>query len=81
MSPFDSTADPQPSSAASYTERYCAYLDILGFRGLIEDLDRGRITVDEVHRVLSAVTTAVVGFVSLNDLVFAEQFYANVVFD
>ena len=39
---------------ASYSERYCAFIDI-GFRGLIEDLERGKITVAEVHRVLSAV--------------------------
>ncbi|MGZ3409289.1 MAG: hypothetical protein ACXWKA_02910, partial [Xanthobacteraceae bacterium] len=40
---------------ASYSERYCAFIDILGFRSLIEDLDKGKITVAEVHRVLSAV--------------------------
>jgi hypothetical protein len=44
-----------PTASASYSDRYCAYIDILGFRGLIEDLDRGRISVDDVYRVLSAV--------------------------
>jgi hypothetical protein len=40
---------------ASYSERYCAFIDILGFRGLIDDLDNGKISVAEVYRVLSAV--------------------------
>jgi hypothetical protein len=40
---------------ASYTERYCAFIDILGFSGLISDLDRGKVSVAEIHRVLSAI--------------------------
>jgi hypothetical protein len=44
-----------PSADVSFTERYCAFIDILGFSGLISDLDRGKISVDEIHRVLSAV--------------------------
>jgi hypothetical protein len=40
---------------ASYTERYCAFIDILGFSGLISDLDRGKVSVAEIYRVLSAI--------------------------
>jgi hypothetical protein len=40
---------------ASYSERYCAFIDILGFSGLIDDLDHEKISVAEIHRVLSAV--------------------------
>jgi hypothetical protein len=48
-------ANPVSPAHASYTERYCAFIDILGFSGLINDLDRGKVSVDEIHRVLSAV--------------------------
>jgi hypothetical protein len=41
--------------AAAYSERYCAFIDILGFSGLINDLDAGKVSVDEIYRVLSAV--------------------------
>jgi hypothetical protein len=44
-----------PVSEASYTERYCAFIDILGFRGLIDDLERGKATVGEIYNVLSAI--------------------------
>jgi hypothetical protein len=44
-----------PSSRASYSERYCAYVDILGFRGVIADVEKNRISVDDVYRLLSAV--------------------------
>ena len=40
---------------ATYTERYCAFIDILGFSGLIDDLDRGKLSFGEIHRVLSAI--------------------------
>jgi hypothetical protein len=40
---------------ASYTERYCAFIDILGFGGLISDLEREKISVAEIHQVLSVV--------------------------
>src|SRR5262245_59231613 len=39
----------------SYTERYCAFIDILGFSGLINDLDHGKLSVDEIRQVLSVV--------------------------
>jgi hypothetical protein len=42
-------------AGASYKERYCAFIDILGFSGLISDLDRGKVSVAEIHRVLSAI--------------------------
>jgi hypothetical protein len=38
-----------------YTERYCAFIDILGFRGLIEDAEKGK--PSEIYKVLSAVHT------------------------
>ncbi len=41
----------------SYTERYCAFIDILGFSGLISDLDREKVSVGEIYRVLSAIHT------------------------
>lgn len=41
--------------AAGYSERYCAFIDILGFRGLIGELNDGNVTVDEIYRVLTAV--------------------------
>ena len=40
---------------AAYSERYCAFIDILGFRGLIDDLEKGRISLGDVYRALSAV--------------------------
>ena len=40
---------------AAYTERYCAFIDILGFGGLISDLDREKVSVTEIHRVLTVV--------------------------
>lgn len=43
------------SADASYTERYCAFIDILGFGGLISDLDREKVSVTEIHRVLTVV--------------------------
>lgn len=44
-----------PVAEASYTERYCAFIDILGFSGLISDLDRGKVSVAEIYRVLSSI--------------------------
>src|SRR5882762_8764112 len=41
--------------AAAYSERYCAFIDILGFSGLIRDLDAEKVSVDEIYRVLTAV--------------------------
>jgi hypothetical protein len=41
--------------AMAYEERYCAYLDILGFRGLIRDLSTGSISVEKIKAVLHAV--------------------------
>lgn len=40
---------------AAYSERYCAYIDILGFSSLISELDRGKVKVAEIHKVLSSV--------------------------
>jgi hypothetical protein len=40
---------------AAYTERYCAYIDILGFSSLINELDRGNVEVAEIYRVLASV--------------------------
>lgn len=39
----------------NYEDRYCAYIDILGFRDLIQDLEKQEMSVDQVYRVLSAV--------------------------
>ncbi len=39
----------------NYGERYCAYLDVLGFRGLIADLGRGAISVVEMRELLTIV--------------------------
>jgi hypothetical protein len=39
----------------NYTERYCAFIDILGFRGLIDELEKEKLSPVEIHRVLSAV--------------------------
>jgi hypothetical protein len=39
----------------AYEERYCAYLDILGFRGLLRELSAGTITVEKIRDVLDAV--------------------------
>ena len=41
----------------NYTDRYCAFIDILGFRGLINDAEKGNVSPNEIHRVLSAVHT------------------------
>jgi hypothetical protein len=38
-----------------YEERYCAYVDILGFREMINDLDKGKLSVEEMHTLLSFV--------------------------
>ena len=40
---------------ASYSQRYCAFIDILGFGSLISDLERGKVSADEIHGVLSMV--------------------------
>src|SRR3954464_13272336 len=39
----------------NYASRYCAFLDILGFRGLVENLERSNEPPTEIFRVLSAV--------------------------
>lgn len=44
-----------PTPDVAYTERYCAFIDILGFRGMISESDRGNVPVSEIHRTLSAV--------------------------
>jgi len=44
-----------PAADAFYSERYCAFIDILGFSGLISDLERERISVEEIRQVLSVV--------------------------
>jgi hypothetical protein len=41
-----------PREEASYAERYCAFIDILGFGGLIS---ASKVPVGEIYRVLSAV--------------------------
>ena len=41
----------------NYTERYCAFIDILGFRGLVDALERNKTAPTEIFRVLSAVHT------------------------
>jgi len=51
---FQSMSQPE----ASYSERYCAFIDILGFGGLISDVDREKVSVGEIHRVLSVVHAA-----------------------
>jgi hypothetical protein len=43
------------SGDALYSERYCAFIDILGFSGLISDLDREKVSLDEIRVVLSVV--------------------------
>lgn len=39
----------------SYTERYCAFIDILGFGALIDDLGHGKVSVSQVQQLLSVV--------------------------
>lgn len=39
----------------NYTERYCAFIDILGFRNLVDALEREKVAPTEIFRVLSAV--------------------------
>ena len=35
-----------------YQDRYCAFVDILGFKELISDLDKGRITFEQIRELL-----------------------------
>jgi hypothetical protein len=44
-------------AGAAYSERYCAFIDILGFSGLIRDLEHGKVSVEEIYKVLSAFHT------------------------
>jgi len=41
--------------ATPYQERYCAFADILGFRGLIADLENKPEGVDALRRILTAI--------------------------
>jgi hypothetical protein len=43
------------SSDAEYGERYCAFVDILGFRGLIAGLGKGVLSVAELRDLLTAI--------------------------
>jgi hypothetical protein len=40
---------------ATYEERYCAYIDILGFADLMADLRRGKVTFAAIRNVLRRV--------------------------
>jgi hypothetical protein len=44
-----------PSTAICYSERYCAFIDILGFGSLIAESSAGGVPVADIHRALSAV--------------------------
>lgn len=39
----------------TYETRYCAFVDILGFRNIIRDLEAGRIKPDELREMLATV--------------------------
>lgn len=43
------------SSETEYPERYCAYVDILGFRGVINELGRGTLSVFELRDLLTII--------------------------
>jgi hypothetical protein len=43
------------SSDAEYGERYCAFVDILGFRGLIDGLGKGALSVKELRDLLTTI--------------------------
>jgi hypothetical protein len=38
-----------------YTERYCAYVDILGFRQLIDELRAGRSASEKLRSLLTRI--------------------------
>jgi hypothetical protein len=38
-----------------YETRYCAFVDILGFKGIVRDLERGRITYEALRDMLRTV--------------------------
>jgi hypothetical protein len=40
------------SDEPNYKERYCAFVDVLGFRQLLSDLDKGRITIEQIRDLL-----------------------------
>jgi|SRR5208282_935039 len=40
---------------AAYEERYCAYIDILGFADLMSDLRRGKVTYEAIRDVLRRI--------------------------
>jgi hypothetical protein len=42
-------------SEPAYEERYCAFVDILGFQGLVAELNRGALVVDQVRELLRAI--------------------------
>jgi hypothetical protein len=43
------------SSELEYGERYCAFVDILGFRGLIGEFGRGALSITEMHDLLTTI--------------------------
>ncbi|MGO8912958.1 MAG: hypothetical protein ACLQDM_27045 [Bradyrhizobium sp.] len=45
----------EASLDAGYQERYCAFVDILGFRQLIERLDKGGNQFDALRNLLARV--------------------------
>ena len=43
------------SDVPKYEERYCAFVDILGFRGLIAGLGDGSVQLDTIRKLLSQI--------------------------
>src|SRR2546421_4304136 len=48
-------------SDTDYPERYCAFVDILGFSTLIDDLGKGSITATKVQELLADFHSPVFG--------------------
>jgi hypothetical protein len=67
------------SDGPKYEERYCAYVDILAFRGLIAGLGDGSVGLDAIRKLLSQIHEHNPQFIGLGDNDFQAQSISDAV--